>query len=276
MAKLPPLVTLTTDFGLSDPYVAAMKGVILQLSPMARLVDLTHDLPPHDIMAGAFALVSAVPYFPPETIHVVVVDPGVGTERSILIGKFAGQYFVFPDNGIITFVKEAFSLEGLVVLRNTQILPRMNISSTFHGRDIFAPIAGALASGVPMNEFGPTPPRYKLLDLPVASEEGDQIVGQVLYVDRFGNLITNINEPMVRRRWRNPSAARVMLNQLQAGQVVTTYADVEPGTPLVLFNSLGLLEIAVNQGRACDVFRAGFGDSVVLAEKNLISAKPGK
>ncbi|MHC4294610.1 MAG: SAM hydrolase/SAM-dependent halogenase family protein, partial [Planctomycetota bacterium] len=158
------IVTLLTDFGTADPYVAAMKGILLTAAPEAQIVDISHEVPPQDILRGGMVLAQVAQYYPPETLHLIVVDPGVGTERRILAGRFGGQRFLFPDNGIITFVAQSTPLDELVVVRNTKYLPVRQPSQTFHGRDIFAPLAGHLLSGVQLDKLGPRPDTYKMLD----------------------------------------------------------------------------------------------------------------
>ena len=266
------LVTLLTDFGLADPYAAAMKGMILRHCPVADIVDITHDIPPHQIMSGAFVLAGAAPYFPAGTLHVVVVDPGVGTDRAILIGQFGGQVFIFPDNGIITFIKEMLPLEELVVVRNFSFLPEEGVCPVFHGRDLFAPLAGKLLSGAEISQFGPTPVRYKLLELPATYSQEKDLVGQVIHVDRFGNLISSITERNVRKHWENVESLQVDCRTQRVGVLEGTYGLVHPGTSMAVFNSTGHVELAVNQGRACDVFKAGLGAEVRIRKTEFLDA----
>lgn len=266
MAKQ-PLVTLLTDFGASDPYVAAMKGVILSQCPRARLVDISHQVPPHDILAGAMVLAEAAPYFPPETVHVVVVDPGVGTDRRILAGKFGGQRFLFPDNGVISVVAETMPLEDLVVVRNTDFFQPGGPSRTFQGRDVFAPLAAQLLNGLDVRRLGPQPDTYKLLELPVPRQGDDGIIGEIMYVDHFGNLISNITRRDVESLWDDPAVVRVDCNGRRIGPLHGTYGFVEAGGLLALFNSMNRLEVAVNQGRACDVLGATKGAEVRVVSR---------
>ncbi len=258
------IVTLLTDFGTADPYAAAMKGAILSRSPRATLVDISHEIPPQDLLSGAIVLAQAALHFPPDTLHVVVVDPGVGSDRRILAGRFGGQLFLFPDNGIITFVAETLPLEALVAVRNMRYLPPQQPSATFHGRDIFAPIAGHLLNGLDLAKLGPPPDSYKLLDLPHPSVQQDQIVGQVIYVDRFGNLISNIPEAMVHQTCAALEKLHIVCNDRNVGTLQGAYSFVARGEPLALFNSMGYVEVAVNQGRAADALGAGVGAEVCL------------
>lgn len=256
------LATLMTDFGTGDPYVAAMKGVILHKCPVARVVDISHDIPPHDVLAGAFVWAQATPYFPESTIHVGVVDPGVGTDRGILAAALGGQIFLMPDNGLISLVAAVLPLEAIVAVRNKRYLPQAEASTTFHGRDVFAPLAGEIMNGLDIYELGTQPETYKTLDIPEPLRDGDSLVGQVLYVDRFGNLISNISRGTVAEDWPNISSMGVTLAGRDIGPLRETYGVVKVGQPLALFNSMDLLEVAINQEKACDVLEAGVGAEV--------------
>jgi len=259
------LVTLLTDFGSAEAYPAAMKGVILRRCGRANIVDISHDIPPHDVLSAAYVLAGAAPWFPPGTVHVIVVDPGVGTDRKILVGKFAGQTYVFPDNGVITMIAEAAPAEQLVAVRNPQFLPRGPISSTFHGRDVFAPIAAELLKGMSLARLGPQPDTFKLLDLPPCEEADGEIRGQVVHVDSFGNLITNIHEQVVGRHWPDLDGFHGFCAAADVGPLQGAYGFVEPGKALMLINSASLIEVAVNRGRASDVLGAAVGTPVRLA-----------
>jgi S-adenosylmethionine hydrolase len=253
------LATLMTDFGTSDPYVAAMKGVILGKCPVARVVDICHDIPPHDVMAGAFVWAHATPYFPEGTIHVGVVDPGVGTERAVLAAVLGGQIFLMPDNGLISLVGAALPLEAIVVVQNEKYLPQVGTSRTFDGRDVFAPLAGEIMNGLDIHDLGTQPQTYKTLDIPDPLCDGDSLVGQVLYVDRFGNLISPEDGVSVLAEHR-PGAGKVPGG---AARVSRRYPGV--GQPLALFNSMDLVEVAVNQEKASDVLEAGVGAEVRIS-----------
>jgi S-adenosylmethionine hydrolase len=257
------IITLLTDFGTVDPYVGAMKGVLMTAAPGVPIVDICHDVPPHNVLAAAFIIAQVAPYFPKETIHVIVVDPGVGTDRRILAARMADQTYLFPDNGVISFIAAALPMQAMAVVLNTKYLPPIMPSMTFQGRDVFAPVAAHLARGVPIAELGPQPDSYKLLELPHAVAENGHITGRVIYVDRFGNLITDIPQGML-EVGRDLACLHVFCNGDDAGPLQATYALVDSGMPLALFNSMGLLEIAVNQGRACDFFSAGVGAPVVV------------
>jgi len=258
------IVTLLTDFGTRDGYVGAMKGAILAVCPKAKILDISHDVPAHDIMAGALTLEAATPYFPPDTLHVVVVDPTVGTDRKILVGRFGGQVYLFPDNGIITLIAAAQPMESLNVALLPELAPPRPASMTFHGRDLFAPLAGAILMGQDIRKLGPSPRAYTLLDIPKPVEDDDGISGQVIHVDRFGNLMTNIPAPAMVGKWPDIDAVCATCDGHDAGKFAATYAFVEEQAPLVLVNSAGRVELAVNQGRACDVLSVGVGSPVRL------------
>ncbi len=186
-----PIVTLLTDFGLEDEYVGVMKGVILSIAPQVRLVDLTHSVPPQDVRRAALILMNAAPYFPPDTVHLAVVDPGVGTERRPIAVRTGRGTFVGPDNGLFSFVLAEMETWTAVELREPAYrLPL--VSTTFHGRDIFAPAAAHLASGVPVEALGPVVNNLATLPLPRLEIGESSLEGEILYADRFGNLVTSI------------------------------------------------------------------------------------
>lgn len=257
------IITLLTDFGLSDPYIAEMKGVILSIAPMAKIVDITHQIPPGDVLAGAFTLWSAFPYFPAGTVHCVVVDPTVGTQRKILAARYSNQTIVFPDNGVITFIERSFPLEQIVSVRNQRFFLMPTPSNTFHGRDIFAPVSAHLARGVRIDLLGPTPEKFQLLDIPEPRQQEDRtIVGQVIYVDHFGNLISNIPVDMLKEVQGRSAVLEGYCGDRKIGPIKPSYGFANPGEPLVLINSMGLVEIAVNGSRACDLLHANQGTEI--------------
>jgi len=262
MARM-QIATLLTDFGTAGPFVAAMKGVILQVCPRARIVDITHDIPPHDLLAGALVLARSIPHFPPGTVHVAVVDPGVGTNRAILVGRYGNQTVIFPDNGIISLVERTLPLRDIRLCRNLPNLPQF-ISSTFHGRDIMAPLAGEILNGLNVSALGPRPATYKLFDLPTPAVEDNRITGQVMYIDRFGNLTSNISGELARHVGGRMKTVNTTCNAKNAGPLVKTYGFVDIGQPLVVFNSTDMIEIAVNQGRADELFDAEVGTPVIM------------
>jgi hypothetical protein len=258
------LVTLLTDFGSRDGYVGAVKGAILTVCPRAQIVDISHDVPAHDILAGALALSAAAPHFPADTLHVVIIDPTVGTDRKILVGRFGRQVYLFPDNGVITFIVDRFPAESLNVVLPPSAVAGRPASMTFHGRDVFAPLAARILLGQDILKLGPQPASYTLLDIPAPAEDETQIAGQVIHVDQFGNLMTNIPAAAVMRKWPNLEAVGATCAGRNAGRFAGTYAFVPEAAPLVLFDSSGRVELAANRGRACDLLPAHVGSPVIL------------
>ncbi len=259
-----PIVTLTTDFGEADHYVACMKGVILEHAPATQIIDVTHAIAAHDVVRGAFVLRQVFDYYPEGTIHLVVVDPGVGTTRRLIAASYDGQIILAPDNGLVTLVHRDFALDELRVIANTRLF-RQDVSSTFHGRDILAPVAGHLARGLGLVNVGPAIDQLEILNLeqPIILPHGG-IEGQVLYVDHFGNLISNISEAHLAS---SPGAGRglsVHVGPLRVGHLRGTYSDVSPGEIVALIGSTGMLEVAINQGNAARQLRAAPGTVVMV------------
>ncbi len=272
-----PVVTLITDFNTADGYVGAMKGVVLSICPRAQLVDITHAIPPQDVCRAAFALYNAARFFPAGTIHLAVVDPGVGTPRRPLAARVGGMTYVGPDNGLFTLVLQAHPPEMVVELQNPAYRAG-EVSHTFHGRDLFAPTAAHLAAGVPLREFGPAVDDWVALPLPpLTLRPPDQVAGEVVYCDHFGNAVTNIG---VLRWEREGLALTPLLNDHRLAlrlpadvrverlgrrlPLCTTYGEVASGAPLALVGSSGWLEIAVRDGSAAAVLGLQPGDKVFL------------
>lgn len=254
-----PTVTVTTDFGTRDPYVAAMKGVLLSACPAVQLIDLTHEISPQSILEGSLFLASTVSYFPTSTIHVAVVDPGVGTERRPLAVSIAGQVVVCPDNGLLTLLQREHPVDAAHVIEEPRFR-RSTPSATFHGRDLFAPAAARLACGAAIEEVGP--PAGPLVSLPIPEPAlfSDEVRGEVIHVDHFGNLMTNIHRRLVGER----SITGVDIGDLSLPTLLRTYGDAEPGAPIVLIGSAGYLEIAVREGNAAKVLGQNRGDVVTV------------
>lgn len=253
---MPPIVALTTDFGLRDGYVAQMHGVILAGSD-ARIVDVTHEVPPQDVVRAAFLLDDVVDAFPPETIHVVVVDPGVGTDRAIIAVETPRGRFVCPDNGLLGVVLEGTS-PTRVIRCTDPAWWRPDISRTFHGRDVMAPLAAHWASGVDSSRFGPV--CEALVPLPTSTrpdERDGTLHGRVLWADHFGNLVTNIRRVDL-DRWS--TAPSVWIGDVDVGPVRATYGEIEADGTLALVGSGGRLEISVNRGSAAERFGWSCGD----------------
>lgn len=253
-----PLITLLTDFGLSDVYVGAMKGVIAQINPAIVTVDLTHQISPQNIRAAQFNLLNAYPYFPAGTIHVAVVDPGVGGERRSIAIELKDGFLVGPDNGVFTGLVTQNSILQVVALTNTQYWRVPQPSNTFHGRDIFAPVAAHLANGIPLTKLGTAIDPASLVQLPLATCTATPtgFTANIQYIDRFGNVIINVPGDYVHnKRWS------VMVGK-RAIPGCRTYSDVSPGQPLALIGSHGWIEIAVSGGDAHFQLRLNWDDSV--------------
>lgn len=256
------VITLTSDFSLHDSYVGTMKGVILRIYPQARLVDITHQITPQDVLEASLVLESGYRFFPPGTVHLVVVDPGVGGARRPILIAGEQHYFVGPDNGTFTRVLASEPDAVVVEIREKRfLLPR--ISDTFHGRDIFSPVAAYLARGVAPEEFGPPVTDPKLLDLPVPQIWGDQIRGEVIHIDSFGNIVSNISRAQFQaavglRRFK------ITINGKVIDRLHRTYEDQDRGRTLALFGATDLLEFAVAGGRAERKIGAGKGDIVLV------------
>ena len=250
-----PLIALLTDFGLHDHYVGTMKGVALGICPDATLVDISHDVAPQDLLGAALELAASYRYFPARTIFLVVVDPGVGsTRRGIAVE--AGDYgFVAPDNGVLSGVLELHPPKRVVELTETRYA-RSSISRTFEGRDRFAPAAAWLANGVDLSALGRPVSSLVRLDMPPVRASGDGVDGEVLRVDRFGNLITNIEDTTLARM---SGPLHVQIGAFVISPVVSTYADVEAGALCALVGSSDRLEIAVNGGSAATLLDVGRG-----------------
>jgi len=251
------ILTLLTDFGLSDVYVGVMKGVIAQVNPTLNVVDLTHDIPPQNIAAARFCLMSAYPYFPPGTVHIAVVDPGVGSNRRAIAIQLGDSFLVGPDNGIFSGIIISSDVTA-VELTNPSYWRTREPSTTFHGRDIFAPVGAHLASGVPLEQLGTAINPETLVQLPIpeysVTEAG--VVGCIQYSDRFGNLITNIPGTLVQEKsWFVEVDEYTILS-------TTTYHDSPPGNLVALVGSHGWVEIAVNCGNAQQQLQLNWGDVV--------------
>lgn len=260
-------IALLTDFGYRDHYAGVMKGVIAAIAPAATVIDITHGIPPQDIAAGALVLRHSCRFFPPRTIFVAVVDPGVGTARlPLAIETRTGARFIGPDNGLLWPAADAAGVRRIVELRSPRYrLPQ--VSSTFHGRDIFAPAAAWLARGVTLGRLGPLVKNVTRLDLESGIKEGAQLLaGTVIYVDNFGNLVTNLDRARVDRfvaRFRGCRLS-VRIRRHAPVEIRTAYGDAPAGAALATFGSFDLLEIAVRDGSAANYFGAGAGTPVTL------------
>jgi len=260
-------IAILTDFGYRDHYVGAMKGAIASIAPDAPLIDITHGVPPQSIAAGAIALAQSWRVFPARTIFLVVVDPGVGTaRRPIAVETRAGARFVGPDNGVLAPALEEAGPACAVELRAARYR-RTQVSATFHGRDIFAPAAAHLWRGVRLEALGPAIRDGLMpLDLPQAREGVDELRGEIIYVDGYGNLVSSIGRADVRHFGARFPAMSLWVRIAKGApmEIVETYGDARRGAPLATFGSFELLEIAVRDGSAAQYFNAGPGATVTV------------
>jgi S-adenosylmethionine hydrolase len=273
------VIALLTDFGDSDIYVGVMKGVIKTIHPRAEFVDITHNIQPQNVRQAAFALLNAYRYFPSGTIFLVVVDPGVGSTRKPIGAQAGGHTFIAPDNGVLSYTLAEFE-EGRVVELTNAVYQLFPPSNTFHGRDIFAPAAAHIAAGVPLERLGPLTDRIFRLPIPQMRLEGNRVIGQVIHVDHFGNVITNIG----RLEWISPTQltlepripsppapilldtgqVRVVVKDQPITEVYPAYGVAPRGSVLALVDSNGNLEIAVNQGSAAQQLHISLDDRVEI------------
>lgn len=259
------IITLLTDFGEKDPYVAAMKGVILTIAPHVKIIDITHNISKFNIREGAFILASIINYFPKNTIHVGVVDPGVGSKRKPIIVITKRSILVGPDNGLLMLAAEKEGLLKVLEIKKNQFLLE-EVSYTFHGRDIFAPVAAYIAKGVKPEEIGEQVKEYVKLPFPKPEIHENKITGEIIHIDDFGNIITNIS----RRELQEKSITINSKITLEIGgrreklELKDSYSKVEIGSPLAIIDSFNLLEIAVNQGNAAKQYNVKIGDKVEI------------
>ena len=260
-----PVVTLLTDFGHQDPFVGIMKGVILRLCPTATLVDLCHETAAYDILGASFLLQSAVGFFPSGTIHVAVVDPGVGGPRRPILAQIGGQVFVAPDNGILSYPMASGAVRTIRAITAREYLLAEG-SATFHGRDVFAPVAGHLARGVPLERFGPEVADPACLPIPRPRRDpSGQLAGEVIWIDHFGNCITNITrEDLEACRAGQTGSPRVLLAGREVGPVVQFFGEVGAGRGGAILGSMGTLELFLNQGNLARQWTVVPGAPVIL------------
>ena len=260
------IISLLTDFGLKDVYVAEMKATILQIYPEALIVDVSHMVEKFNIRMGAFLLACAAPYFPKATVHVAVVDPGVGTERRAIVVETNRSWFVGPDNGLLILAAEKEEIKRVYEIKNKAYI-RSEVSHTFHGRDIFAPAAAHLARGVAASEFGPEINDYVVPEYAKVEFEDDNVKGVILYVDGFGNLVTNIStEELKRLRLSKGHLVNVRIgNKIVRLKLCSAYGEVSKGEALALIGSHGFLEFSVNLGNAAKSFKAKAGTRIEVS-----------
>lgn len=254
------MITLTTDFGLKDPYVAEMKGVILSIDPTATIIDVTHCVDKFNVRMGALMLTSVIPYFPKGTVHVAVVDPGVGTGRRAILVQTKRDYFIGPDNGVLMLAAQSQGVEHIYQLSNPEFMLPC-ISGTFHGRDVFAPAAAYLDRGVDPKEFGQEVANVVKPPFAKVEQRSGTLIGEVLNIDGFGNVITNISQ----RETAKAKGVKVKLPTVSFEvSFAKTYAQASHRQPIAVVGSHGFLEIAVNQGSAAEEFGVKMGDRIEI------------
>jgi len=258
-----PIITLTTDYGTNDHLVGVLKGVILKINPDVTIIDITHAVTPYDLLDGALQIASAYAYFPPRTIHVVIVDPGVGTERRPILVSGQNQYFVAPDNGVLSGVYEK---EQNVLVRHltSEHYFMQPVSKTFHGRDVFAPVAGWLSKHWQPASMGEVIEDFKRFAMPRPKEADGLVKGVVLKVDSFGNLITNFHAEDLPAESVKKGEVNLQVGNQPVTRMVTMFASGNAGEPVAYIGSSGYVEIAVNKGNAAKTLGIGRGTPVVL------------
>ena len=252
------LITLTTDFGTSDTYVGIMKGVIYRIAPEVHIVDLTHQIEPQNIIQAMYLSKGAYSYFPRGTIHIIVVDPSVGSKRRALVVKTTNYHFLAPDNGVLSFLpNENEQIEAVREIQNPRYyLP--SVSNTFHGRDIFSPAAAYLANGESFREFGHRVTNRVMIELPKVVSAADYIEGEIVYNDHFGNLISNISFKDI----KGLTIVSISIGEEKFEKILHTYSDVASGEPLLLIGSTEHLELAINCGNAKEKFQFPIGTKI--------------
>lgn len=274
-----PIIGLLTDFGDEDFFVAALKGVITEINPDAQIIDLTHRVPSFNILSGSFMLYAAYRYFPQNTIFLTVVDPGVGSSRKVLCVETEKYHFIGPDNGLLTMALDNETVLQIIEATEAEyFLP--HLTHTFEARDKMAPVAAWLSKGTPCEKFGPKIVTYKKLDIRKPKGEGDNLVGRILHIDKFGNMITNIPAEMLAEKLVGSDSRSLRLRLVEGSNVDTpefrgldiifrkTYEEAQKGEALCLNGSIGFLEIAIREGSASDWLKAHVGDGIILTVKD--------
>jgi len=265
-------ITLTTDFGASDHFVGTMKGVVYNINPSARVVDISHEVASYDVLDGALMIAQAYSYFPPQTIHVVVVDPGVGSARRPILARTEKYLFVAPDNGVLSLALEREQRVSVrhITAENYFLHP---VSQTFHGRDIFAAVAGWLSTGLDSSDFGNEIRDYVRFSIPAPKASANGIKGMILKVDKFGNLVTNITPRDIPQLFApHPPPFSIMVGKQEVTSMRNSYAEGPPGEAFAILGSMGFLEIAMNQGSAARALEAGKGAEVVVSGEWLVGS----
>jgi len=268
LALAEPLITLLSDFGLKDPYVAEMKGVISTISPRSRIIDISHSIEKFNIRMGAFTLVSATPYFPKGTIHVAVVDPSVGTKRRAILVETKRAFYFGPDNGLLMLAAQKEGIRHVYSITNPKLM-LLRVSFTFHGRDVFAPAAAYFANGTPPTNFGPEITDYAVPEFAKPSLKAGELKGEVLHIDDFGNIITNITSKDLEKIGAKPKNFLTIRLENKPWKIRfgKTYGDALTKNALALIGSNDFLEIAVNQGNASKKFKIKVGNTLVVSTR---------
>jgi len=256
------IITLLTDFGTKDPYVGAMKGVILRINPNAVVVDISHEIAPQDVTEAAFKMLGYIPFFPRGTIHVCVVDPGVGSKRRAVAVQTSDSYLVGPDNGVFTLASKKFGCERAVALENKKYFSA-EVSRTFHGRDIFAPVAAHLSRQVRLEAFGRKIGNLRFLRWPEPKIARGQLKGEIIHFDRFENAITNIDEKTL-KGFLGRANPLVSVKGIEIRELASSYERKGINGPCAIIDSYGFLEVAVFLGKARELFGLKLGDAVLV------------
>lgn len=251
------IITLLTDFGTRDGYIGAVKGVIKRINPQAEIVDITHDVDSYDVLGAAFALSNFYKYFPKGTIHLAVVDPGVGSLRQPILIKTEDFFFVGPDNGIFSFIYQREDLTDIIIISNKKHF-LAEPSSTFHARDIFAPVAAYLSLGIKTDEFGSPAKECMKFFIPQPESKGESLKGQIIHIDRFGNLITNICADLLKRK----KNVEIVMGKRKIRGISRSYFEIKEKGLGALIGSSDFLELAVNQGSAQKLLKAKVGNRI--------------
>lgn len=264
MSKTRPIITLITDFGLQDGYVGVIKGVIAKVDPSVKIIDISNNIESQDVFQAAYVIFTSYAYFPSGTIHVIVVDPGVGSNRKILCLKTKDYLFLAPDNGVLSFIAAQEESPSIREVTNKELF-LSETSSTFHGRDIFAPVAAHLSKGFSYKNLGKRVSKINEINLPkpIRSPRG-VLTGEIIYIDGFGNLVTNINRDVINSIKVKSGKLTIIAGKGRLNKISDSYADVGEKEVLAIFGSSGYLEISVNRGSAKDVLNLKKGDKLVL------------
>ena len=253
------IITLLSDFGTKDGYIGAVKGVIKRINPQAEIVDITHDIDSYDVLGAAFALNNFHRYFPKGTIHLAVVDPGVGSLREPILIRAKDFFFVGPDNGIFSFIYQREDLTDIIVISNKKYF-LAEPSSTFHARDIFAPVTAYVSLGIKTDEFGLPAKECMKFIIPQPEPEGKSLKGEIIHIDRFGNLITNIPADLLEKK----KNAQIIVGKRRIKKINRSYFEIKEKRLGALIGSSGFLELAVNQGSAQKLLKTKIGDPVKI------------